>query len=107
MGAVTGGQAFLKIVTTATMNPPMPPTAVNGSTVSGAGECRNWFQLQAAVAMVQSSRMPVLLTVPDNVMVSALPAPSSTWKLWAFNAGFEVLTSAIEFSPEQPPCVGC
>src|SRR6266700_1862141 len=48
------------------------------------------FHVQAAVAMAQSSRMPVLLAVPCSVMVSP-NAACSPWNAWSLKAGFEVL----------------
>ena len=35
MGAVTGAQVFLKMVTMATMKPPMPPPSIQGITAPG------------------------------------------------------------------------
>src|SRR5947207_15391070 len=102
IGAVTGAQDFLNIVTMATMNPPIAPIAVRGSTVSAVGAWVNRFHVQAAVATAQTTRIPVLFTVPDRVICSPMPTPSA-WKLLRFNAGFEVLISAI-FAPQREVC---
>src|SRR5271156_1543913 len=48
------------------------------------------FQVQAAVAITQSSSTPVLLTVPCSVMGSPTLTPAP-WKALAFRAGFDVL----------------
>src|SRR5271156_6417327 len=91
-----GDHSFLKIVTSATINPPIPPIHTSGNTVSEAGAWKNRFQLQASVATTQISRIPVLLTVPGKVMASPDTA-RSTLKLFTFKAGFEVFIKAIRF----------
>ena len=57
------------------------------------------FQVQAAVATQQSSSMPVLLTVPETVMLSP-NAASPVRKVSPLRAGFEVLINcAMRISP--------
>src|SRR5438093_2783374 len=87
MGAVSGAQFGLKIVTSATMKPPKTPPIIQGMAAPGTGECDK-PQVHAAVATTQSSRRPVLLTVPCNVIAS----PKATWPLKAFSlsAGLDV-----------------
>src|SRR5271170_89970 len=87
-GAVNGDHSFLKMVTSAMMNPPIPPAISSGNTACGPA-VTNRSQVHAAVATVQISRMPVLFTVPCSVMAS--PAATWPWKAFAFSAGFEVL----------------
>src|ERR1700723_2821397 len=87
-GAVNGDHSFLKMVTSAMMNPPIPPAISSGNTAFGPW-ATNLSQVHAAVATVQMSRMPVLFTVPCNVMAS--PAATWPWNAFAFSAGFEVL----------------
>jgi hypothetical protein len=55
----------------------------------------NRFQLQAAVATTQINKMPVLLTVPEMVMLSSNTAPP-TRNASPDNAGLEVFIRAIE-----------
>src|SRR5580704_1199922 len=54
----------------------------------------NRFQLQAAVATAQISKMPVLLTVPEMVMLSPSTAPLMR-NASPDSAGFEVFSRAI------------
>src|SRR6266436_2181074 len=86
------------------MNPPMAPTASRGPTdeiaASGSPAFRNRLQAQAAVATVQISRMPVLLTVPETVIRSPITKPSDS-NADGFNAGFDVRNSATK-SPPSP-----
>src|SRR4029077_17596098 len=100
-----GDHACLKIVISATMNPPMAPTANKGPTynidASGAHAFRNRLQVQAAVATVQISRMPVLLTDPDTVIRSPITKPSVS-NADGFNAGFDVRNSATKSPPSSP-----
>src|SRR6266545_2741477 len=92
------------MVTSATMNPPMAPTASKGPTDeiadSGSPAFRNRLHVQAAVATVQISRMPVLLTAPDTVIGSPITKPSDS-NADGFNAGFDVRNSATK-SPPSP-----
>src|SRR5271157_3038307 len=102
-GAVTPAHSFLKIVTIATMNPPMPPTTSIGPTACiaswGDVALKKRFQVHAAVATQQISRMPVLLTAPDTVMLSPKVA-SPVRNASPLKAGFEVLISwGIQDSP--------
>src|SRR2546426_3535171 len=87
MGAVSGAQFGLKMVTSATMKPPKRPPIIHGTAAPGTGECDK-PQVHAAVATTQSRRKPVLLTVPCNVIAS----PKATWPLKAFSlsAGLDV-----------------
>src|SRR5882762_5172893 len=84
------------------MNPPMAPTASRGPTdeiaASGSPAFRNRLQAQAAVATVQISRMPVLLTVPETVIRSPITKPSDS-NADGFNAGFDVRNSATKNPP--------
>ena len=64
-----GDHSFLKMVTIATTNPPTSPIP-SGNTASEVEARKNRLQLHAAVATTQISRMPVLLTVPANVIAS-------------------------------------
>src|ERR1019366_5698959 len=93
IGAVIPAHSFLKMVTMATMKPPMPPMASAGAIAcmaSSGGALKKRFQVHAAVATQQRSRMPVLLTVPDTVMLSPNVA-SPVRKASELSAGFEVL----------------
>src|SRR6266446_1183117 len=87
MGAVSGAQLGLKMMTSATMKPPKTPPIIHGTAAAGVGECDK-PQVHAAVATTQSKRKPVLLTVPCSVIAS----PKATWPLKAFSlsAGLEV-----------------
>src|ERR1039458_2222420 len=81
------------MVTMATMKPPMPPMTSAGAITcmaSSGGALKKRFQVHAAVATQQMSRMPVLLTVPDTVMLSPSTA-SPVRKASELSAGFEVL----------------
>src|SRR5690606_4099229 len=92
-GAVTGDHSFLKMVTSASMKPPMAPPHMY-TAKPGAGNPsapRAWFHANAAVRTVSSSRQPVLLTVPLRVIVSPArdttePLPRSR-KVDSFSAG--------------------
>ena len=64
MGAVKPAQFFLKIVTIATMNPPMAPPNIHGMTAPGFALVRYMFQVQDAVRMARTSKMAVLFTAP-------------------------------------------
>src|SRR5713101_4689328 len=90
MGAVTPAQLFFQIVTRATTNPPMAPTPINGKTTSRVLPRTNRPQVHAAVATTQISSTPALLTVPWMVITS--PAASKPVKVFAFSAGFDVLS---------------
>ena len=66
----------------------------------------NEFQVQAAVATAQSSRMPVLLMVPLRVMrdEASMRLPpvwlrAKSLKVFWPSAGFEVLIRGIEITP--------
>ena len=65
------------MVTIARMNPPMAPTRIIGpmACIASSGEAglnalKKRFHVQAAVATQQMSRMPVLFTAPEMVMLS-------------------------------------
>src|SRR5262245_11107993 len=96
-----GDQACLKIVTRATMNPPIAPKARSGPidamADSGSAAFRKRFHVQAAVATEQINRTPVLLTVPDTVIRSPITRRSVS-NADGFSAGFEVRNSATECS---------
>src|SRR2546427_4311269 len=87
MGAVSGAQFGLKMVTSATMKPPKTPPIIHGTAAPGSGECDK-PQVHAAVATTKSKSRPVLLTVPCSVIAS----PKATWPLnaFSFSAGLEV-----------------
>ena len=64
---------------------------------SGETASKKRFHVQAAVATQQMTKMPVLLTAPDTVMLSPKVA-SPVRKVSPLKAGFEVLIScAMEF----------
>src|SRR6516164_3658337 len=102
MGAVTGDHSFLNTVTIATMNPPSAPTRSSGETAPKSRSTRNRYQVQAAVAKAQISRIPVLFTVPLRVMrevTSMVPPywlPTTPRKVFSPRAGFEVFIRGIE-----------
>src|SRR5690606_32090470 len=77
-GAVTGDHSFLNAVTMAITNPPIAPphtyTPKPGAGVPSGPSA--WFQANAAVSTVNSSRKPVLLTVP--LMHIASPSRETT-----------------------------
>src|SRR5580692_11595478 len=89
MGAVTGDHSLLKIVTSANTNPPIIPPIIHGRTASGAWECAS-PHVQAAVPTAQTSKIPVLLTVPCTVMASPTMADGRE-KVRSFRAGLELL----------------
>ncbi len=93
------------MVTSATMNPPIAPRATSGPTeesaVSGSAALRKRLQVQAAVATVQMSRMPVLLTAPETVIRSPITKPSDS-NADGFNAGLEVRNSATKYLLREP-----
>src|SRR5271166_3140087 len=103
MGAVIGAHCCLKIVTIATMNPPMPPIATSGAmpAIASSGEAapKKRFQTKAALATHSSTRIPVLFTAPEMV----IPSPrvlSTVRKVSWLSAGFEVLINCgIPISP--------
>src|SRR5512140_3854665 len=83
------------------MNPPIAPTSTSGINVARS-PARSWFQLQAAVAAVHSSRIPVLFTVPGSVIVSPVTSDEETERnALSFSAGLEVRKRAILFSLHQ------
>src|SRR5271157_5000291 len=91
------------MVTIARMNPPMPPTTIMGAIAciasSGEGALKKRFHVHAAVATQQMSRMPVLLTAPEMVMLSPKVA-SPVRKVSPLKAGLEVLIHcALQLSP--------
>src|SRR5271157_6002616 len=95
------------MVTIARMNPPMPPTTNMGAIAciasSGEGALKKRFHVHAAVATQQMSRMPVLLTAPEMVMLSPKVA-SPVRKVSPLKAGLEVLISwAMQNSPLSLP----
>src|ERR1017187_2449317 len=100
-----GDHCCLKIVTMAQRNPPMLPASRYGVMSAIWCDCANRRQVQAAVATAQSSRMPVLLTVPLSVMEPAFASspdrgPAKSRKVFSLNAGLAVLISAmVVFSP--------
>src|SRR6516165_11459395 len=87
---------FLKIVTSARMKPPMPPMAIIGATDDGSPLEKKRFHVHAAEATHKITRMPVLLTAPDTVMMSP-PKPARSRKVFCPSAGFDVfIRSAIQ-----------
>src|ERR1035438_5257699 len=89
----------------AQMNPPSSPPSISGATAAISRVCRNWCQVQPAVAIAQTSRMPVLFTVPLSVIRLAASIAPPYWlserplKVLLPSAGLEVLNNAIAFSP--------
>src|SRR5205807_10023767 len=81
-----------KIVTNATIRPPMAPGITSPKARSGAVVLR--FHVQAAVAIAQISSTPVLLIVPFKVMVWPNAAPSPR-NVLSFKAGLEVFINAM------------
>ena len=78
---------------------------IAGPTVLMSRVCRNEFHVHAAVATAQSSRMPVLLTVPLRVIRAAASTRLPPYWLWAKSlkvffpsAGFDVFISAMDVS---------
>src|SRR5665811_2423419 len=98
-----GDHCFLKMVTRATMNPPMPPTATSGAmpAIASSGEvaAKKRFQVNAAPATHSTTRMPVLLTAPEIVIPSPRVLSLVRKASWP-SAGFEVLINCgIPISP--------
>src|SRR5215469_7488211 len=88
--------SFLKIVTIARMNPPMPPTAIMTATDEGSPVAKKRFHVHAAEATHKMMRMPALFTAPDTVIVSPLK-PARSRKVFCPSAGFDVfIRSAIQ-----------
>src|SRR5215469_3669443 len=88
--------SFLKIVTNARMNPPMPPMAIMGATDEGSPVAKKRLHVHAAEATHKMTRMPALFTAPDTVMVSPLK-PARSRKVFCDSAGFDVfIRSAIQ-----------
>ncbi len=102
MGAVTGAHSFLNTVTMATINPPSAPTSSRGATSAKSRATRKRYQVQAAVAKAQISRIPVLFTVPLRVMrvVTSIDPPywlsDTPRNVLSPRAGFEVFIRGIE-----------
>ncbi len=63
----------MKIVTSATMKPPMPPTSSKGVIADMLSGPVYRLQVYMALTMISSSRIPVLLTVPLSVIAWSLP----------------------------------
>src|SRR5271170_4043322 len=70
-----GDHRALKVVTSATMNPPMIPPNIHGIAASGVSECA-MPQVHAAVTTAHNSKKPVLFTVPCKVIASPVAATS-------------------------------
>src|SRR2546428_6916646 len=87
MGAVSGAQFGLKMVTSATMKPPKTPPIIHGTAAPGSGECDK-PQVHAAVATTKSKSRPVLLTVPCSVIAS--PKVTCPLKAFSLSAGLDV-----------------
>ncbi len=110
MGAVTGDHAFLNTVTKAQINPPNIPISIRGITSAISRDCMNRCHVQAAEAMAQMSRTPVLFTVPLRVMRSAasirLPdgLAARSRKVWSPSAGLDVFISAMILSIREIRC---
>src|SRR6516164_7495077 len=96
----------------AQMKPPKTPRRRSPATSAGSRETVNRYQVYAAVANAQTSRMPVLFTVPLRVMRLAAsiavpnPPPDRLRNVLSPNAGFEVLKIAITVSPPPSERVG-
>src|SRR5215471_3758556 len=88
--------SFLKIVTIARMNPPMPPMSIIGGIDAGSPVAKKRFHVHAAEATHKMTRMPALFTAPDTVMVAPLK-PARSRKVFCPSAGFDVfIRSAIQ-----------
>src|SRR5437899_11847807 len=87
MGAVSGAQLGLKMVSSATMKPPKTPPIIQGTAAPGSGECDK-PQVHAAVATTKSKSRPVLLTVPCSVIAS--PKATCPLKAFSLSAGLDV-----------------
>src|SRR5262252_2080416 len=95
-GEVMPAHCFLKTVTRARMKPPMPPMAIMGATDDGSPVAKKRFHVHAAEATHKITRMPVLFTAPDTVMVSP-PKPARSRKVFRPSVGFAVfIRSAIQ-----------
>src|SRR5579863_3711967 len=88
-------------------NPPSAPTKMAGPTKVISCVLRNRVQVHAAVATAQSSRMPVLLTVPSSVMrdeASTRFPPyalcANSLKVFWPRAGLDVFIKAISHLPD-------
>src|SRR5208337_3961160 len=105
IGAVTGDHSFLNTVTMAQMNPPIKPPSISGATSARLRDWRKRCHVHQAVAIAQSSRTPVLFTVPLRVIrlvKSVTPPywlPERSRNVLSLNAGLDVFISAIDSSP--------
>ncbi len=91
----------------AQMKPPKTPTSSKGATSAMSRDCVNMCHVHAAVAKAQTSKMPVLLTVPFRVIrlvASIAPPywlPDRSRKVLSLKAGFEVFIRAMGLSVFQ------
>src|ERR1017187_8417071 len=89
----------------AQMNPPIKPPNISGATSAISRDRRKRCHVHQAVAIAQSSRTPVLFTVPLSVIRlvrSVTPPywlPERSRNVFSPNAGLDVFISAIVFSP--------
>src|SRR2546430_4665548 len=89
-GAVTGAHSFLKMVTIAATNPPIPPSTIHGPATDGSSAVRTWLQTQAAGTTTRKRRNAALLTVPSSVIAGAVGSRRRSAKVRAFRAGLDV-----------------
>src|SRR5690554_4042521 len=94
MGTVMPALLGLKMVTSAVMNPPMPPMASHGATAdipaSGVTALKNLFHVNNAAAITINSDNAVLLTVPLIDITSEVMLYSRL-KIFSFKAGLDDL----------------
>src|SRR5437588_11737481 len=94
-GAVTGAHSFLKMVTIAATNPPIPPSTIHGPATDGSSAVRTWLQTQAAGTTTGKRRNAALLTVPSSVIAGAVGSRRRSAKVRAFRAGLDVRIRAM------------
>src|SRR4029077_7685739 len=82
-------------VTIAAMNPPIPPSRIQGPTTEGSNAVRTWLQAQAAGTTTRKRSNAALLTVPSSVMDGAVGSRRRSAKVRAFKAGLAVRISAM------------
>src|SRR6478735_5389887 len=100
MGAVVGAQLFLKMVTSATTNPPSAPAHSQGRTSAGFPELKKIRQGHRPATITTASRMAVLLTVPWIVIAWAVSGrtPTKPPKDFEESAGFEVRNAVLSMT---------
>src|SRR6056297_2323936 len=98
MGAEMPELLGRKIVTSAVMNPPIPPAKTHGITaedaVSGLATPKNLFQVNIAAATTSSNIKAVLLMVPLTVIASE-DAMLSRPNRFSVRTGFDVFDKFI------------